>query len=297
MIAMRTRSTWLLTLGAFVGCARQPIEILAVAPRRSLGDNAVLLVDDPCSRVGALVAPVDVGRVKTWLLIDTGAYNHVLLPEVARQAGLTPRGEFVNVGRGDGLRAELVNARLTVPGLPVISQPVLTLELSAMAPCGQGGVLAPAQLSSLSSALVLDLPGKAMRLVPERAVGTTPASGFRAAFDGLLYVAEAQVDAVPARLLIDTGAARSWVFADSAVGQALMRHARPIDDGAVDIQGHQTTHRADAEITVGPMTWRTAIDIMPGHDPGGGDDGAIGIPELRTCVLTLHYDHLVGACT
>jgi hypothetical protein len=101
---------------------------------------------------------------------------------------------------------------------------------------------------------------------------------------------------VAARLLVDTGADRSWVFAESPAGRALWPRARAVDDGAVDIQGHRTTHRAEATIAVGATTWSTQVDLMPGEDPPGGDHGAIGIPELRGCVLTLRTDQLTGAC-
>ena len=116
-----------------------------------------------------------------------------------------------------------------------------------------------------------------------------------AIFDGALYDADVTLDGTPARLLVDTGADRTWVLRNSAIGRALAPHARPVSDGAVDIQGVRTTHRVRAELVVGNVRWTADVDLMPGGEPGGLD-GAIGMPELRGCVLTFAVGRMVARC-
>lgn len=289
------RRTALTTILALSACARpSPIAILARAPRVGDGTNTVRLVEDPCSSHGELLAPVDVRGVKTWLLVDSGAYRHVLTPATVQRAKVEITEDVELVGGGAGVAASVLgDAGLELPGVGAIdSRRVLRLPIPGADACGIGGVLSPARLADEGTWL-LDLPAR--RLARDARLGGEPT--FEAPRLGYpAYAADTKLFDTSSRLLVDTGSCCTWVHLDTAVGRALLPRAERLEGGPSNVFAVSATHHVrEVPVRVGKLTRSLEVFLLPGS--GVQADGALGIDALSSCALAFDKTALRARCT
>jgi hypothetical protein len=291
---------------AMVACrAPTPAAALADAPRIADGNGGVHLVRYPCSRHGELLAPVDVDGHPTWLLVDTGAYRHVLVPGLVDDARVRRSPRWVMIGRDPGIRATFLagTTALSMPGVGALppTSPI-SFDVPGLAACGTGGVLSPARLATDRSAVIVDLPRARLALSSPAAalqvVDARPGAVFEAKLlTRRAFVAGARIEDEPARLLVDTGACCSWVYRDSPVGRALVSRAEVVTAGPSDIQAAAATHRMrGARLRTGDLSRALDVYFLPGGPAPDEPDGALGIDVLKRCVLAIHGEALRARC-
>lgn len=283
---------------AFAACARpSPLTILARAPRVADGPRAVKLVEDPCSGHGEVLAPVDVSGHATWLLVDSGAFEHVLTPQLVDAAKLRVTDQTVLVGGGAGVPATILSPlTFSVPGLGTLRPArVLRLPIPDTTECGIGGVLSPAQLATDDEAVIVDVPNKRLSLGPFDKSGAT-FSAMRLSY--VSYVTGGTLEATSTKLLVDTGSCCTWVHTETIVGKALLAKAEKIDKGPTNVFAITASHRArSVRMRVGGLERTTDVYLLPGKPQHEEGDGALGIDVLRSCVMSFAVDAMHARCT
>ena len=114
---------------------------------------------------------------------------------------------------------------------------------------------------------------------------------------GAVYLVNANVDGAPARLVIDTGAARTDVLSSSLAARALM--PRSVKGGLSYTAGGKVMSRRvhDTTIKVGEISRDVDLSIMPGRQTTTcARDGHLGLDLLSRCVLMLSPDGFDGRC-
>jgi hypothetical protein len=301
------RLAWisLLVLGA---CQRpDPRQILAHTPRLAGDEGGVRLVPYPCSRHGELVAPVEVAGVPTWLLVDTGAYEHALTPELVASAGLAPPPSRARIFGGAGVEVPLHRAvSMSFPGLgALVAGRALELPLADLDACGTGGVLSPSRLETADRAVVLDLGGRSLRRVPKdgaldaRDEGAGGVMVRRAARDGYeAFTTTATVAGVTTRLELDTGACCTAIRARTTAGVRLVLEAEaPTLERPRALDGAAAIGRVrGARVRIGEVERITDAWLLEGESQPGSADGVVGIDVLAGCTLVFHDGLLDARC-
>lgn len=257
--------------------------LLLLAGRLAAADQALPLYSAPLRLAGNLVfLPAAVGKAfGLQMILDTGATESVLTPPAAERAGLV-----VHVGAGDVRRARA--ARLSVGNAAADDFPLAIFDPPQARPLRltQGidyqGLLGATFLQRFT--VVIDYPGARVALLPPRALpegadGNLPFSRL----EGLVIV-EAQVGtaAVPARMLLDTGAAETLIFPPLAARVGLTA-PRP---------GTPPRRQVLSRLQVGAAVCEHTVVVV---DRQGADrivrrcDGILGYPFLSAFRLTLDY--------
>ncbi|NUP10675.1 MAG: hypothetical protein HOW73_31915 [Polyangiaceae bacterium] len=289
---------------AAVGCLPpDPTTVLAQTPRTPVGERGVRLARDPCSKQPVLAAPVDIGAHATWLIIDTGAFRHVLSDNYARTHKLGRSGEKIRVGDGAGLDADVLSPlRLAMPGVGVVPDTtILALDAAIVGDCGTAGVLSPQRLVVDGQAVVIDLERRVLRvttgvdalqsldgvwLTPEVGVAPDPFEGF---------VVDAEIAGKTARLVVDTGSCCTTIHPDTEAGRSLEPLAREADTGLRDIQDDTASALAEGiGVTAGGV--RRTVDVFLMDHRTKDQHGVLGIDFLRGCSLAFVGARMFARC-
>ncbi len=249
----------------------------------------------------------------TWLIVDTGASHIVLARWLVEAAGLSIEASGQ---RGEGhTGAEVVTYQVRHPDLrlegwgEVPLDELLVVDLpDVFAKLHLGGVLSPQALAPPGHSVVVDMPGKELRLVPDEwqldgdrggdlapgAARVCPIDGYTR---GAVYVVDATIEGRPARLVVDTGASRSDVLLESDAARALL-HRSVRGDASYTASGRVDSRKVpQIELIVGHVAGKVDLSIMPGEQtPSCARDGHLGLDVLSRCVMILSPDRFQARC-
>ena len=227
-----------------------------------------------------------VGRVPTWMQIDSGASVHTLPGFLVRRAELArePRASSITIDTWGQLDDGPVAVREQDEDLPG-------------ARAGIAGLISPQRLLP-EGTVVLDLPRREMRAASEREAmralssHATELTIAAERCDGM-YVVGAFIEGVHARLIIDTGAAATALYARSRAGAALDARSVGSRGRSFSVDGAMTTRTVEAaKILVGDVHAVHDLTLLSGARAPAGDaaracaeDGVLGIDVLGACVL------------
>lgn len=115
-------------------------------------------------------------------------------------------------------------------------------------------------------------------------------------FTNRQYAARVSVDDASGALLLDTGATRTLVVANSGIGQKLSH--RSVEKGrTVGVGGTVTNDRRVAGVNLDLGGLKTMLDLtIGGSSSNCGPDGLLGMDVLRKCVLLLDVSRVVFSC-
>lgn len=264
------------------------------------------------------LARVAVNGTPIWMIVDTGATDHVLGRWLATRLGVEiaeaengirdHAGRVVAMGRGDGLELDIDDwGVLQDKSFPVVDLPAIFEELRL------GGILSPQRLSTAETPLVLDLKAGEMFLLPN---GTVPAdfplNGHHLghgpvqtcqsseANAGWKYLLPATLNGSPAVLVVDTGAAMTNVQLQSVAGRTLLEGSLAQSGESYSIGGEMEGARelANTVIAVGDVTKNATVELVSAQSAPhcGAREGVVGMDVLRSCVLLLAGKEFVGSC-
>ncbi len=259
-----------------------------------------------------------VAGTATWMLVDTGANSNVIAAWLARQVGL-PLKKLGDLGADHAGRTiatyRVDHAPVTIDewgALPDV--PLLATEVPAMLEeLGIGMFVSPQRLvEGDGGSVVLDFPAGEMRASRyDEAVhklghrgGSLAPNGGRVCEDdatpiqGLAFVLPATVEGRGADLLVDTGAQRTDLLANSVAGKALASRSVVNKEQLYAASGRMTARLVrGATVSVGDYAVHADIDLIPGAaDPFCPRDGVVSMDVLRSCVLVLGKTSMSGRC-
>lgn len=244
----------------------------------------------------------------TLLLVDTGAFDHLLEGWFARELQ-----DAEASGRSAAV-TDHANRRVTMDQWGAMSfavdgwsplgpiRPLVTPDLVAgPRALGIGGILSPQRLAT-GGAVVLDFPAREMVAMDAVAAGERLAahrSSLGTALPcGSTYVIAATVEGKDARLLVDTGASGTDLRASSPAGQALAGRSAVSRDiyaigGAVG-----TRMLGDARVTMGQLSTRLDVPLVEDRARASRcpSDGVVGMDVLAECVLVIEASEMRIAC-
>lgn len=247
--------------------------------------------------------------VETRLILDTGASHTVLDVWLLEQLGveLVPSGQPGEGHAGEAVTTSRARApHLTIAGWGEVPGDALAVRLpSLFRALGLGGVVSPQSLATDDTAVILDLPESSLRRVPRDEARRDPAVSLGSAdlchvgdeSDGVVYVVDAVVEGLPARLVVDSGAARTDVLAESVAGQRLRARASR-GDPSYTVSGRVHGQRVDdVTLTVGQVVTTLDLGLMSGRPSGACPrDGHLGLDVLMGCALVLTPDDFGARC-
>ena len=244
----------------------------------------------------------------TLMLIDTGAYDHLLegwfaysLQDAESSGRTTPVLDHASrVVALDQLRdlSFAIDGWTPLPAMrPLVSNDVNRGPRTF----GIGGILAPQKLAT-DGAVVLDFPGDEMlvleptraraRLVAHNtALGVAPRCG-----NG--YLIPAKVDGRDAQLLVDTGAYTTDLKITSPAGKALSGRSS-ISWDVYSVGGPVTARMvSDTPVKVGQLATRLDIPIVDDRKRLSRcpNDGVLGMDVLADCVLVIEPMEMRISC-
>jgi hypothetical protein len=281
-------------------------EALLREQKQASGGRTAIVRVGPTRRI-PLVHGVIAGRA-TMLLLDTGAYDHLLEGWFAHE---------LQDAEASGKSAAVIdhaNRKVTMDAWSEVSlaldgwgplgtiRPLATRD-QTMGPVtlGIGCILSPQKLAH-GGAIVIDFPAGEMRAedVAEAAarIETHRISLGTAVRCGTAYIVAATVEGKDARLLVDTGAAGTDLKGTSAPGRALAgRSAIARDIYAV---GGAVTTRviADAKLVVGQLDTRLDVQLVEDRAFATrcASDGVVGMDVLASCVLVIEPNAMRVGC-
>ncbi len=245
----------------------------------------------------------------TLLLIDTGAFDHLLYAWFAHElqdGEASGKTGMVVDHANRGVPVERWNSlKLAIDGwspLPSI-RPIVVGDEQNRAPqaLGIGGILSPQRLPTGSS-LALDFPSGEMVEVDDGAAnarlsahGTSLGVAIRC---GTQYVLPATVAGKEARLLVDTGSFTTDLKGSSPPGRALA--GRSSVSRSIGTVGGAVETRAlsDTEVRAGQLTVKLDVPIVsdqarPSRCPS---DGVLGMDILGACVVVVDSARMRISC-
>ncbi|MEQ9322847.1 MAG: pepsin/retropepsin-like aspartic protease family protein, partial [Polyangiaceae bacterium] len=251
--------------GSSVARARTPpVEGLPQPLRRR---QATIRFEDQAGRPFPYpIVDARVRGVPTRLVVDTGASHTVLDVWLLEQLGV----QLVESEQpGEGHAGEKVaTMRAHAPHLELeewgaVPDDVLAVRLPPVfRTLGLGGVVSPQGLAGPGMVVILDLPASLLRSVPRdegKKLGDSESLGAarpcRVGGDlgGVVYLVDGTVRGHPVRLVVDSGAARTDVLAQSAAGR-LLREDAASGDTSYTVGGPVRGERVDDEtLTVGRL--------------------------------------------
>lgn len=253
---------------------------------------AVIAIEPRRAGVRQFPLPVVDGRIgntPTKLVVSTGAPTHV----IDRSLGVDGSAKISIEGWGD------------VPAHPA--------EVADLPPYvkshGVGGIVSPQLLVEQGQAVVVDLVNKQMRLRPKTmgwsevgdigakmiAGGAVPPCRTDA---GELLVVDAQIEGVPQKLAIDSGAGRTILNEGSGGGAKAAAHDVLGRSVASGVRGGVATP-LHGGVPIAAGAWSTTVDmgIAPGERHAQcGHEGHIGVDVLAYCAIAIAADDLLVAC-
>ena len=251
-------------------------------------------VPDPDHVSGLLLEARINGGPPLRLLLDSGAAHVTLDGRASARSAIAPVSEFHLVGAGElPARSAAAGIARVVEAGPLQFRDCEVDVPPSRLPGGMDGVI---PMSLFAAFLVrLDMPGKALDLMPYPERGPIPAGGFEPAVlrDGLLFLRGAMNDAPEGHILLDTGACYS------AISRRTARVLKTSLVSAVDLRGPNGT--VDGGLIDGAVRFRVAGQSLTAEPVVALDlgafstvnnietDGVLGYPALRHSVLTVDY--------
>jgi len=250
---------------------------------------------------------------KTWMLLDTGASHDVLARWLAAELALelAPTLRPAEGHAGEAVETFVVDRPEMVLESwgPLAREQVLVVDVPVVFErLGLGGLLSPQALVNDGLTVVVDLPNEILYASADSAThgaadgvllgrGDKPVCQIAGPSPGRVYLLSATVEGVPARLIVDTGAARTDLLDGSAAARAV-RHRVVAGGASYTAGGRRAGGRVDdATVRVGELSTVLDLGIMSGA-PGGAcpRDGHLGLDVLRGCVLELRRNHFDARC-
>ena len=292
--------------GAFLIVAACAHADLANAPVRLLSPTGVRLERVPCSSGSELAAPVSVNGTVGWFILDSGTFAHAVYGAFAKRAGLAVGPATETIGGGAGIAVHTLAdptfevlgvGRFTTREVLVIDEATTPLARDT---CGVAGVIAPSFLATEDRAVVIDFRARTLDRIPIAEIDRTLDAVHGARFDvaagaGYGFTADATIDHVATRLLVDTGACCTWVMAGGEVSRALAPRSKSGGKlGTLD--GMRAYRGATAALAFGAVTRTLEVHVVDAGPGDSVDDGGIGSEALAGCVLVFTPHDLHGAC-
>jgi len=246
----------------------------------------------------------------TLLLVDTGAYDHLLegwFARVLQDADATGRSATVV----DHANRTVVVDRWSqvsfiIDGWNAIApiRPLVTGDASpGPRALGIGGILSPQRLALGGASVVLDFPSGAMTSVDEATataqLDAHPTSLGAALRCGATFAIDATIEGKGARLLVDTGAFSTDLKATSAPGRALAGRTSVSARDIYAVGGAVATRTlGDAELKIGRLSVKLDIPLVLDHPRAARcpSDGVLGMDVLEKCVLVVDEMKMRIAC-
>ena len=244
----------------------------------------------------------------TLLLLDTGAYDHLLEGWFASALqDAEASGKSAAVIDHANRRVPMdrwSSVTLALDGIGALGtiRPLTTRDQTpGPRAFGIGGILSPQKLTD-GGAVVIDFPAGEMARETEdhattRLAGHSTSLGTAVRCGGA-YIIEATIEGKEARLLVDTGAFATDLKATSMPGRALLGRSSVSRDiyaigGAV-----QTRALADARVTIAALTKVLDVSIVTDGGSSGrcAGDGVVGMDVLGGCVLVIEATRMRIAC-
>lgn len=276
----------------------------AVAPAVAVFEG-VALERSTCSE--GLLVPVEIDGVRGMFMLDSGAFVNVVYEPFAKRAKLATEDNFDRVGGGQGVRVlRVVPRTFSVPGIFVANPPTLMMLGTADSPlaregCDIAGVISPATLATVDTALIVDFAARRLAQIPHTAIDDhlQRVSGPR--FTAITNENEYTPGITVAfgdqqlRMMIDTGACCTWVATSSVVGRAKLRNS--VAGGKVKrLLGTTPSRVSRVDLRFGGVARTLQIKLL---EPDAGDSreaGAIGADALSSCVVAIRTSEIRGAC-
>jgi hypothetical protein len=218
----------------------------------------------------------------------------------------TARG---STGKETGIRVALQTSLTLENGQPLPLAEAIVVDLPPMfEQLRIAGLLSPQLLAKGDDAAVLDLRVASLRIEPFRdavdrlnikplrtgRVCVNQASEFR----NRAYSMTVTVHGHRAAVILDSGATRSVIAADSATASALA--PRSVEGNHTQgVGGEVETYRHVPDVIVKRAGIPAAVDLILGKSPGPdcGPDGLLGMDALRQCLLVLGSSALAITCS
>jgi predicted aspartyl protease len=313
----------LLTCGACAGSATPPqplpqphTRLAAAVPAPAPRPRATIVYEAAGQPSPLPLVKGTLGGKPILLLVDTGADSHFIAGHVARKYGIkTKKLREVST---DHVGRTVQTALIEKPALALDEwgdlglEAVLTIEMPHFIEAlGIGGVVSPQRLVAEAGAIVLDLAKGELRSASwEKAkndlTGTVLVDDGQAKAceenDGpvknLSFVVPAMIETQRVKLLIDTGAHYSDVFAGSAAGQKLAPQSVVTKDGTYTASGRFSARKVKgARVSAGGFAVTTDVNLVPGAaEPSCPCDGVLAMDFLRACTLVFGGTHVVARC-
>ncbi len=282
-----------------VGCstARGPIELQFAASQSAVAGyetpGAVTLVD---ALGGLPVVQATVQGEHAWFVLDSGASRPVLAQWYLAARGIHTSSSyemgFDHAGRP--LRVRMAT------GVQAVVQPLGRVRETTWAVVDVpevfrrqniAGFLSPQTWADARSAVVIDFRTQSLKTT---AVENAPSRSHRgewASACGGGYVADTRVGQKSARLLVDTGSARTDLL--GSVDYPTTTYALQVAGGEVTAAFLGTT-----EVTVGGTSLTASPLVIRGQaDHACPRDGALGMDVLRSCVVTFYREGARVTCS
>lgn len=268
--------------------------VSVLAPARTYSIKLIPFVPEPNHWSGALLEARINGGPPLHLLLDSGAAHITLDARASAKSAVAAVAESHLVGVGE------TQARIARTGMAgmVDAGPVQFRDCRVdVAPTWlAGGIDGVIPMSLFGGFLIrLDLPGKALELMPYPKPAAGQTAGFETAIlrEDMLFLRAAMNDALEGYILLDTGAcysAVSWRTAQALRSSLLSAVDLRGPNGAVNgglIDGGIRFHVAGRSLTAEPVV---ALDLAAFSAFNGVETaGVLGYPTLRSFVLTLDY--------
>ncbi len=263
-----------------------------------------------------LVSGTIAGR-PAMMLVDTGADSHVVAGWLARKLAL-PMEKLGDVAT-DHVGRTFASFRIDHPSIaldgwgPLAMQTASAIEVpEAFERLGIGAIISPQRLDEEGDATLLDLAKGELRsawwdkAVVELQAGSelVHAGDGQTCEDedgpakGLWFVVPATIDARSTRLLVDTGAPQSDVFATSAPGKELDGRSTASSAPMYAASGRVAMRvLKGAHVMAGSFATAVDVDLIEGGpDSTCPRDGALAMDVLRSCTLLLGRTQIRGRC-
>jgi hypothetical protein len=246
----------------------------------------------------------------TLLLVDTGAYDHILhgwFVHVLQEGEAATKSEAVVDHAARSVSVERWSSlSFAIDGwspLAPIKPAVLGDENLGPRAIGIGGILSPQRLATAGRAVALDFPANEMAEVSEAAATARLGAhgsflGVATSCDGAHYVLAATVEGKPAQLIVDTGSFTTDLKASSSPGRALAGRssiAREIYTVGGPVE---TRVLSDAELKAGQLSTKLDVRVVSDRTRASRcpHDGVLGMDVLRACVLVMDASRMRIAC-
>jgi hypothetical protein len=242
------------------------------------------------------------------MLVDTGAYDHLLEGWFARELQDAAASGRTDVVVDHGNRKLTIDrwteVAFAIDGWSSLDaiRPLVTGDHSPSPRAfGIGGILSPQRLAH-GSTVVLDF-GHSEMLGTDDATATARLAAHPKLMGvalrcGAAYVLDATVDRQEARLLVDTGAHVTDLKATSAPGQALAGRTSVARD-LYAVGGPVSTRLlSDAVLVVGGLTTRVDVTMVADQPMRSRcpSDGVLGMDVLAHCALAIDEMKMRVAC-